>query len=690
MLSGGEVFAGRYRVLGQVARGGMGIIYEAEHLATEERVALKVLFPQVLASQAAVDSFQLEARMTARINSEHVVRVVDAGFDEKHGVPFLAMELLRGATLRALVGKRGPLPAAQAVAIVRQVAKALDKAHGYVDREGRPAPIVHRDLKPENIFVTLREGAAVVKVLDFGIAKVLSENTEQSREMRGTPVFMACEQFTKGPITPRLDVWAIGLIVFYLLTGRKYWLSAAKGPADLGSLLGEVLSLPFDPPTERARALGLEPGWPPAFDDWFFQCVNRNLNERFGSAGAAAAALESALSAGVRSSKAEAAAARSALARRVASLLAPEAAPPPAAEATHDLSSLSADNSAMDVASGEVESYAPPERARSNPHAQVPAPHPSGGVPALRPSGDAPAPRPSGGALAPRPSGDVPASGPGARTPLPSFVETTSGGVPPVDPFAPTAPGTARPNGPPALAPTRKVMPSAAAFEPLPPGVGSPAVGFDPTWSSTGSTKTLPFGTVASNEARGPATPRSYRVPALWAAAASITLGGAASFVVLSLIDGTSGGHAGVPSARAPLSAPPSGEMASRADPSPPAPPTAPATAPDAPGGAAARAEPAAEPVPPSSAPAAGGPATAGRASAEAERQGDAPPDRRPGQAEAKRNEGAARDAAPPYKKTPKPGADSKDAPAREASPTPAAPTSAPAPNPAKGMYEKR
>src|SRR5262249_20605287 len=149
------------------------------------------------------------------------------------------------------------IPAAQVVAYVRQVASALDKAHGYVDRDGARRPIVHRDLKPENLFLTHREtGEPVVKILDFGIAKVLSDSTKVSQEVRGTPLYMAYEQATAGHISPQTDIWALGLVTFYLLTARCYWRTANSPEASLTQLFGEVLSLPIDPASQRAREIG--------------------------------------------------------------------------------------------------------------------------------------------------------------------------------------------------------------------------------------------------------------------------------------------------------------------------------------------------------------------------------------------------------------------------------------------------
>ncbi len=559
MLSSGEVFAGRYRVLERIAQGGMGVIYAAEHISTEERVALKVLWPHVLGSKAAVESFQLEARVGSRIGSEHVVRVQDAGLDAASGLPFLAMELLRGATLRTLVSKLGPLSPRQTTVLVCQVAKALDKAHGHVGREGRPAPIVHRDLKPENVFVSLREGVAVVKVLDFGIAKVLSENTEQSQEVRGTPLFMAYEQFTKGPITPRLDVWALGLIVFYLLTGRKYWL--AQGGGDFAPLLGEILTLPLVTPSARARAFGLEPQWRPDFDDWFLQCVNRNLDARFGSAGAAATALESALR-GARLPRADVTAALSELARRVAGLVGPSPAGPPGDEATYESAGPPTEESALDVASAEVHSYMPSGRAVVGSWADAPTSEPGASRPTPPEVERLTSPL-EVGRPAPRLGVEGPASRPEVRGPLPSFADLSQSGIAaPARPLAVTTLGVAPPASVFEQLAAKGVM---VGRGPLP----SAGAAVESVLSATASTRTLRLGTVASDVTREPGSPLFYGAK-VWALAASVAVGCAASFAAVSLVGGRSSGGVGAVSAGALLSAPPSAIATPAAAPSPP------------------------------------------------------------------------------------------------------------------------
>jgi serine/threonine-protein kinase len=295
-LEPGKIFAQRYRVERLLARGGMGSVYVAQQIATEALVALKVLDPRMLESESQCRAFKVEATVAARVRSHHIVRTLDAGFDDPTGYPYLVMELLEGEPLDELIEREGPLPAPTVVSYVSQIAAGLDRAHGY-SVDGKPKPIVHRDLKPSNLMLTRRDdGQPEIKILDFGIAKVLGQTTGVSREIKGTPSYMAFEQAAGEDVTPQTDVWALGLIAFYLLTGKSYWRSASSPEGTLESLLGEVLALPLLPATERMRALGLEPAWPTqAFDAWFARCVHREPKGRFESAGLAAQALRNAL-----------------------------------------------------------------------------------------------------------------------------------------------------------------------------------------------------------------------------------------------------------------------------------------------------------------------------------------------------------------------------------------------------------
>ena len=257
----------------------MGAVYEVEHLHTGQRHALKVLTPQ---PGASVERFKREARAASLIRSDHIVRVIDADVaPELGGAPFLVMELLEGADLERATGNRPAAPG-DVVDWLRQVARALGKAHG--------AGLVHRDLKPENLFLTQREdGTPLVKILDFGIAKMTVEGAglTASDAILGTPGYMAPEQTdSRGPpVTPRADLYSLGLIAFKLLTGRIYWVTGS-----LAQLLAQILAEPMPPASERGAMLG------PRFDAWFAKACDRSPENRFASAEEQVEALAQALS----------------------------------------------------------------------------------------------------------------------------------------------------------------------------------------------------------------------------------------------------------------------------------------------------------------------------------------------------------------------------------------------------------
>jgi len=272
-----------------IARGGFGAVYVAEQLTTERRVALKVLARYD--AQLPVDRLLAEARVTSRIESDHIVQVIDAGVDAESGDVFVVMELLRGMTLDDHLTAHGALPAPEVAEYLRQIAIGLDKAHGHLNRSGRPTPIVHRDLKPSNIFLTTRDdGQPLLKILDFGAAKVLSHSAKASGMIHGTPQFMASEQALGDPSSAVTDIWAFGLIAFNLLTGHSYWLTVHRDGTQ-AQLFAEILSLRLVPASQRIRELGLTLQLPPSFDAWFARCVNRDPAQRFANAGLAAGEL---------------------------------------------------------------------------------------------------------------------------------------------------------------------------------------------------------------------------------------------------------------------------------------------------------------------------------------------------------------------------------------------------------------
>ena len=287
-LAPGTVVATDYRVEQEIARGGMGTLYRVTQLSTGADRVLKVMHARLLRDPRGRERFLQEARASARIESDHVVQVLAAGFDGE-GVPWIVMELLRGEDLSQTLKRRGALPPGEVLEVFRQLGHALAAAHR--------AGLVHRDLKPDNVFLCVprREGVPfTVKLLDFGIAKALDDSAEQGPAMRqtsavGTPLWMAPEQAQRGEVTPTADVWSMGLLAFKLLVGRSYWRSGNTPDAPVERVLRELFAEPIDPASQRARELGA--ALPPGFDAWFARCVARDARQRFPTAAEAVAGL---------------------------------------------------------------------------------------------------------------------------------------------------------------------------------------------------------------------------------------------------------------------------------------------------------------------------------------------------------------------------------------------------------------
>jgi len=207
---------GPYRVLGLLGEGAMGRVFRAER--DGRAVALKLLRREHLRSRLLLDRFFREARAVSRIRHPHIVEVLEVG--EERGPEgleraYCVMELLEGKTLGALFRERS-LDVARTVEIGLQVCEALEAAHGM--------GVVHRDVKPDNIFVATRKGADWVKLLDFGIAKLLRVGPEMSRTpatVIGTPHYMAPEQASGSPVDGRTDLYALGVVLYELLAGRR-------------------------------------------------------------------------------------------------------------------------------------------------------------------------------------------------------------------------------------------------------------------------------------------------------------------------------------------------------------------------------------------------------------------------------------------------------------------------------------
>jgi hypothetical protein len=290
-VSAGTLFAGDFRIARQLSAGGMGVIYAAQQASTGRPRALKLMHPQLVTDDKLRARFEQEARVGSLIPSEHVVEVIGAGVDEETGIPWIAMELLEGEDLDAYVSRRGPLPPAEVVEVLRQACHALGAAH----RVG----VVHRDLKPENIFVGTSqnaEGKAAVKILDFGISKVVAEAHRATTTAIGTPLWMAPEQSEpRAPVTPAADVWSLGLVAFWMLTGKLFWSCVHVPGVSMQAVLRELLFEPIPAASRRAEELGCADRLPPGFDAWFARCVRRTADERFQDASEAFEALRAAL-----------------------------------------------------------------------------------------------------------------------------------------------------------------------------------------------------------------------------------------------------------------------------------------------------------------------------------------------------------------------------------------------------------
>ncbi|MBL8719924.1 MAG: transporter substrate-binding domain-containing protein [Myxococcales bacterium] len=276
-LGVGEIFADRYRVEARLGAGGMGAVYRVRHVHTDGLLALKVMSPALADDPAFRARFAQEARVGARIESSHVVTVVDAGVDAPTNTPFLVMELLRGRDLAAELRAHGRCAPRDVVDWLVQAAKALDKAHA--------AGVVHRDIKPENLFLAENEhGAPTLKILDFGIAKVLDVG-QNSTLGGGTPLYMAPEQATAGGrVGPATDQWALGLVAYTLLVGRPYW----RGEQWL-DLAREIAQGAAESASARARNHGVE--LPEAFDAWLARCTAPDPSRRYPSTSHAVSAL---------------------------------------------------------------------------------------------------------------------------------------------------------------------------------------------------------------------------------------------------------------------------------------------------------------------------------------------------------------------------------------------------------------
>jgi serine/threonine-protein kinase len=239
----GLVLSDRYRIVRKLGEGGMGAVYQAEHALIEKRLALKVLFPELTRRTDLVARFLQEAKAASRIGHENVVDISDFG-QSPEGLVYVAMEYLDGHDLGYLLKAKGPQAWTRARPILMQIAKALRAAHEH--------GIIHRDLKPENVFLIQREGRPdFVKVLDFGIAKSVNQDGDAPRLTQagmifGTPEYMSPEHAQGQTPDHRVDVYALGCLMYHLLTGDVPF----RAENFMGILTKHMLE-PVVPPRQR-------------------------------------------------------------------------------------------------------------------------------------------------------------------------------------------------------------------------------------------------------------------------------------------------------------------------------------------------------------------------------------------------------------------------------------------------------
>ena len=383
----------RFRIVRRLGAGGMGAVFLAEQIGVGNRpVALKVLSRKLLDDPEFLLRFQNEAASTGRIHHPNVVTIYESG-QADDGTPYIAMEFLEGESLRQALARRGALPVPEVAEILQQAARGLNAAHKL--------GIIHRDLKPDNIFLTRGdEGELIVKVVDFGIAKLRESATHtQTGMVLGTPAYMSCEQASgmrSDELDARSDVYSLGVVVYEMLTGRVPFHSDTP----LGYLRKHMLE---DPPPFRAVAPGL--GVAPAVESAVMKALAKDRDQRYASVLDFARALAGAVSP-VRQGP-------------VTAPLAPtKVAPPP-----------------------RVNSAPPSARVASPPSARQPAapPPPSGWVPVAPQTHPAGTPARAGAAV------QTPPPTPAARIDEASGTQTFSGRAAVVEPIAeplPAVPGT--------------------------------------------------------------------------------------------------------------------------------------------------------------------------------------------------------------------------------------------------------
>jgi serine/threonine protein kinase len=260
----GDIIADKYRVDGQLGEGGMAVIFAAHHLLLDKPIAVKLLSPDLPRLPQIIERFLTEARAAARVDSPNVARVMDVGV-LVNGLPYMVMERLDGCDLEELLTLEKRLSIGDAVDYVLQALQGLAHAHTL--------GVVHRDLKPANLFLAHQaDGTAIIKILDFGIARVdKTTRVTQQGQAVGSPTYMSPEHIRNDEVVDhRTDIWAMGVVLYELLTGQP--------PIEedgVGETLAAVLSKKAAPPRT------LRPEIPPALDAAIMKCLEHDPAQRW-------------------------------------------------------------------------------------------------------------------------------------------------------------------------------------------------------------------------------------------------------------------------------------------------------------------------------------------------------------------------------------------------------------------------
>lgn len=273
-----QMVNGRYRLERRLGRGGMATVYASRDTALDRPVAVKIVRPDVIDVPGMAERFQQEARAAASFSHPNVVTVFDVGVT--FGQTFLVMELLAGPTLRELLRVHERLEPTRALALLRDVAAAVEAAHRR--------PLIHRDLKPENVCIVAHAAGESAKVLDFGLAKLLTEADGPSRASRpaestivGTPLYMAPEQLRGEPANASWDLWALAIMAFEMLSGVHPFATSMPGETIVASedwLRMRLAGLPESAHAFFGRALAIDRGRRPASAAVFIADLERSVH----------------------------------------------------------------------------------------------------------------------------------------------------------------------------------------------------------------------------------------------------------------------------------------------------------------------------------------------------------------------------------------------------------------------------